>query len=180
MHPDFLIPEISILEKMIRPLSVYIFLLVAFRIFGKRELGSIGPFDLVIWLTISNVLQNAMIGADNSLTGGLIGATTMFGANWCLARLSYSFPTFEKLIQAEPTVLVENGRILQQNLAKELLTEEDLRHALRKNQVDLDEELPYLRKVLFESDGSITIVRRLHGDRGFQKKPRPATVEPAR
>ena len=104
----------------------------------------------------------------------------MFGANWCLARLSYSFPTFEKLIQAEPTVLVENGRILQQNLAKELLTEEDLRHALRKNQVDLDEELPYLRKVLFESEGSMTIVRRLHGEREFQKRPRPATVESGR
>jgi uncharacterized membrane protein YcaP (DUF421 family) len=82
MDPNLLIPKISILEKIVRPLCVYIFLLVAFRLSGKRELGSIGPFDLVIWLMISNVLQNAMTGADNSLTGGLIGATTMFGANW--------------------------------------------------------------------------------------------------
>jgi uncharacterized membrane protein YcaP (DUF421 family) len=172
MDPNFLIPEIPILEKIVRPLCVYIFLLVAFRLSGKRELGSIGPFDLVIWLTISNVLQNAMIGADNSLTGGLIGATTMFGANWCFARLSYSFPTFERLVEAKPTVLVENGRILKQNLAKELLTVEDLSHALRKNQIDLDQDLPYLRKVLLESDGAITIVRRLYGDRSFEKEPR--------
>jgi uncharacterized membrane protein YcaP (DUF421 family) len=172
MYPNFLIPEISILEKIVRPLCVYVFLMVAFRLSGKRELGSIGPFDLVIWLTISNVLQNAMIGADNSLTGGLIGATTMFGANWCFARLSYSFPTFERLVEAKPTVLVENGKILEENLAKELLTVEDLSHALRKNQIDLDQDLPYLRKVLLESDGAITIVRRLYGDRGFEKEPR--------
>jgi uncharacterized membrane protein YcaP (DUF421 family) len=169
MDPTFFRPEISILEKIIRPLLVFIFLLVAFRIFGKRELGSIGPFDLVIWLTISNVLQNAMIGPDNSLTGGLIGATTMFVANYSFASLSYRFPTFERLVQASPTILVENGKVLTENLRRELLTIEDLRHVLRKNQVDLDEELPYLRKVLLESDGTVTITRRLHGARGLRK-----------
>ena len=112
MRPDFYIPEISILEKIIRPLGVYLFLVVAFRVFGKRELGSIGPFDLVIWLTISNVLQNAMIGPDNSWTGGIIGAMTMFIANSSLARLSYRFPSFERILQSQPTVLIENGRIV--------------------------------------------------------------------
>jgi len=169
MDPTFFTPEISILEKIIRPLLVFIFLLVAFRIFGKRELGSIGPFDLVIWLTISNVLQNAMIGPDNSLTGGLIGATTMFAANYSFASLAYRFPSFERLIQSAPTILVENGKILTQNLERELLTIEDLRHVLRKNQVDLDEELPFLRKVLLESDGTVTITRRLHGARGLRE-----------
>jgi len=167
MRPDFYIPEISVLEKIVRPLAVYIFLLIAFRLFGKRELGSIGPFDLVIWLTISNVLQNAMIGPDNSLTGGLIGATTMFAANWFFARVFFHFPSFERLIEAKPTVLIENGKILGHNLERELLTVDDLRHALRKNQVDLDEELPYLRRVMFESDGAITITRRVPMKRGF-------------
>jgi uncharacterized membrane protein YcaP (DUF421 family) len=169
VHPTFWMPEISILEKIIRPLLVFLFLLVAFRIFGKRELGSIGPFDLVIWLTVSNVLQNAMIGPDNSFTGGLIGATTMFAANYSLAALSYRFPSFERLIVSSPAILVENGKVLTQNLQRELLTVEDLRHALRKNQVDLDEELPYLRKVLLESDGAITITRRLPRERGLGK-----------
>jgi uncharacterized membrane protein YcaP (DUF421 family) len=170
MRADLLIPEIAVLEKIIRPLAVYIFLLVAFRLFGKRELGSISPFDLVIWLTISNVLQNAMIGADNSLTGGMIGATTMFAANWLFARLYFRFPRFEHLVQAAPTVLIENGRILEENLEKELLTVDDLGHALRKNQVDLETDLPYLRRVLLESDGAITIVRRLPEARGFGKR----------
>ncbi len=175
MHTTFFIPEISILEKIVRPLLVFLFLLGAFRIFGKRELGSIGPFDLVIWLTISNVLQNAMIGPDNSLTGGIIGATTMFAANYSFAALSYRFPSFERLIQSSPSILVENGKVLTENLKRELLTVDDLRHALRKNQVDLDEELPNLRKVLLESDGAITITRRLHGDRGLKR--RSAKVE---
>jgi len=170
MPPALFIPEISVLEKIIRPLAVFFFLVLAFRVFGKRELGSIGPFDLVIWLTISNILQNAMIGPDNSLSGGLIGATTMFGANWLLARVSFYFPTFEQLVQGVPTVLIDNGAIIEKNLQKELLTIDDLRHALRKNQVDLDEELPFLRRVMFESDGAITITRRLPEERGFGKR----------
>jgi uncharacterized membrane protein YcaP (DUF421 family) len=161
MRPDLLIPEISILEKIIRPLVVYVFLLIAFRFFGKRELSSINPFDLIILLTISNVLQNAMIGADNSLTGGLIGGATLFAANALFDRLVFYFPSIGRLAQSRSTVLVENGRILQENLDKEFLSIEDLRHALRKNQVDLDEELPNIRKVLFEPDGAITIVRNI-------------------
>jgi len=172
MRPDFYIPEISILEKIIRPLGVYLFLVVAFRVFGKRELGSIGPFDLVIWLTISNVLQNAMIGPDNSWTGGIIGAMTMFIANSSLARLSYRFPSFERILQSQPTVLIENGRIIDKGLQNEFLTIDDLRHALHKNQVDLDHELPNLRKVTLEPDGAITIVRRLPKERGFEKPSR--------
>jgi uncharacterized membrane protein YcaP (DUF421 family) len=172
MRPDFYVPEISILEKIVRPLGVYLFLLVAFRVFGKRELGQIGPFDLVVWLTISNVLQNAMIGPDNSWTGGIIGAMTLFIANWFLARISYRFPTFEHILQGQATTLIENGKIIGENLQKELLTLDDLRHALHKNQVDLDEELPNLRKVTFEPDGAITIVRRLPKEKGFEKPSR--------
>jgi uncharacterized membrane protein YcaP (DUF421 family) len=172
MGPSLLIPEISVLEKIVRPLVVYLFLLFAFRLFGKRELGSISPFDLVIWLTISNVLQNAMIGADNSLTGGLIGAGTMFAANWLFATLSVRFPTFEHLLLSQPTVLVENGKILENSLRDELLTVEDLKHALRKNEIDLDEDLPYLRRVLLESDGSVTISRKVPKEMGFGKKGR--------
>src|SRR5208337_4849887 len=85
------------------------------------------------------------------------------------ASLVYRFPSFERLIQSAPTILVENGKILEANLKRELLTVEDLRHVLRKNQVDLDEELPFLRKVLLEADGAITIVRRLHGARGLRE-----------
>src|SRR5208337_665347 len=144
MSLSMFIPEVQILEKIVRPLIVYFFLLIAFRLAGKRELGQMTPFDLIVWITISNVLQNAMIGPDNSLTGGLIGATTMFVANWFLAEVFFRYPRFERLIQPAATILIENGRILEANLKKELLTIEDLRHALRKSQVELDEELANL------------------------------------
>lgn len=159
MSSSFLIPEIPILEKIIRPIIVYVFLLLAFRIVGKRELGSMTPFDLIVLLTISNVLQNAMIGPDNSLTGGLIGATAMFATNSLFATLSFRFPQFERLIQGNPTILIQDGKILRKNLERELLTDEDLRHALRKNQVDPDVDLSDLKRVELESDGSITITR---------------------
>jgi uncharacterized membrane protein YcaP (DUF421 family) len=81
-------------------------------------------------------------------------------------------------VEAKPTILIENGKILKNNLAKELLTVDDLRHALRKNQVDLNQDLQYLRKVLFESDGAITIVRRLSGDRGMERESVPPDVNP--
>jgi uncharacterized membrane protein YcaP (DUF421 family) len=163
MGPNFFIPEISVVEKIVRPLGVYLFLLIAFRLFGKRELANVSPFDLVVYLTISNVLQNAMIGPDNSLTGGLIGATTMFVANWFLARLVFQFPGFEPLLQGAPTTLIENGKILERNLRRELLTRDDLKHLLRRNQVDLDEELNSLKRVLLEPDGAVTITRKHPG-----------------
>jgi uncharacterized membrane protein YcaP (DUF421 family) len=175
MYPGFLIPEVSLVEKIVRPLVVYIFLLAAFRVIGKRELGSMSPFDLIILLTISNVVQNAMIGADNSLTGGLIGATTLLVANEAVARLSFRSHRFELLVQGEPTVLIENGKILEKNLEKEALTLDDLWLALRKNQVDPDTDLAAIRRAELESDGSITITRRHSADRSLQQRRRGKT-----
>ncbi len=175
MYPGFLIPEVSVFEKIIRPLVVYIFLLVAFRIVGKRELGSMTPFDLVILLTISNVVQNAMIGADNSLTGGIIGAIVLLAANESVAWLSFRSHRFERLVQGNPTILIDNGQIIEKNLARELLTTEDLRHALRKNQLDPDTDLPTIRRAELESDGSITITRNFAGTDQTQQRRRGKT-----
>ncbi len=172
MSPNFLIPEISVAEKILRPIVVYIFLLIAFRIVGKRELASMTPFDLIILLTIANVLQNAMIGPDNSLTGGLIGATAMFAANSIIAQLSYHVPGFERFVVGQPTSLIQNGRILKQNLERELLTLDDLKQALRKNMVDLDADLADLRRVALEADGSITITRFTDSELGNREQRR--------
>lgn len=159
MYPGLLIPEVSVLEKIIRPIVVYAFLLLAFRLVGKRELGSMTPFDLIILLTISNVVQNAMIGPDNSLTGGLIGAAALLTANQIVAWLSFRAPGFNRLIQGQPTVLILDGRILPRALEHELMTMDDLRHALRRNQVDPDTELSSIRRAELDSDGSLTITR---------------------
>jgi uncharacterized membrane protein YcaP (DUF421 family) len=166
--PSFLMPEISIAEKIVRPFLVYAFLLIAFRIFGKRELGQLTPFDFVVLLIISNVVQNAMIGNDNSLTGGIIGATTIFVTNLAVAYLTFRFPQLERLLESKPTVLIENGQILQKNLAKELLTEQELFRALRRNSIDPDTEMRTLKRVELEENGQITIVRQ--SDSGLKKR----------
>ncbi len=118
MDIHMLIPEIQILEKIVRPLVVYFFLLITFRIAGKRELGQMTPFDLIVLLTISNVLQNAMIGPDNSLSGGLIGGLTLFCANGLIGRLTLYFPKVARLLEGKPTLLIEEGRILTKNLTR--------------------------------------------------------------
>jgi len=153
-------PEISPLEKVLRPLVVYLFLLVAFRIAGKRELGQITPFDLVVLLTISNVLQNAMIGSDNSLSGGLVGALTLLTANGILARLAFRYPFFAQLIEEKPTLLIEDGRVLTRNLQREVMTEDELERAIRKHGFDPATDLPRIKRALLEADGSVTIVCR--------------------
>lgn len=168
---DFLFPQISILEKIVRPLIIYIFLIAAFRVFGKRQLGLLTPTDFIVLLTISNVVQNAMIGNDNSLSGGIIGALTILVANYALAYFSFRFPRFDRLVEGDPTILIENGKILRRNLQKELLTEYDLRHALRKIQIDPDADLSSLKRVELDPDGQITVVRQSKIVRNSSAKP---------
>ena len=160
MGNSFFIPEISIIEKIVRPLIIYFFLLIAFRLAGKRELGQMTPFDLIVLLTISNVLQNAMIGPDNSLTGGLIGGLALFCANGLVARLTVRFPGVARLFEGEPTVLIENGRILRKNLKREVMTQAELERAIRKHDLDPATDLPLIKRALLEQDGTVTIIRQ--------------------
>jgi uncharacterized membrane protein YcaP (DUF421 family) len=154
MH--FLMPEIPIAEKIIRPVVVYLFLLIAFRLAGKRELGQMTPFDLIVLLTISNVLQNAMIGADNSLGGGLIGALTLFVLNGVLARVTFHFPWLARVLEGSPTPLIEKGKIIQPSLRREVMTIEELHRALRKHDLDW-EDIPRIDRALLELDGTVTV-----------------------
>jgi uncharacterized membrane protein YcaP (DUF421 family) len=160
MSLSMLIPEVQILEKIVRPLVIYFFLLIAFRLTGKRELGQMTPFDFIILLTISNVLQNAMIGPDNSLSGGLIGGLTLFCANGLLARLTLRFPALARLLEGEPTVLIEDGRILTKNLRKEIMTPAELERAIRKHELDPIADLPLIEKALLEEDGTVSIIHK--------------------
>jgi len=159
MIGSIFLPEISVLEKIVRPLIVYIFLLVAFRVVGKRELGQLTPFDLVVLLTISNVLQNAMIGPDNSLGGGLIGGLTLFVANGVIVRLSIRFPRLLRLIESRPTLLIKNGKVIRNNLKREGMTYVELERALRKHDLDPSRDIALIRQALLEVDGTVTVVR---------------------
>jgi uncharacterized membrane protein YcaP (DUF421 family) len=117
---------IPVAEKVLRPVIVYVFLVFLLRVFGKRELTQLNPFDLVVLLSLSNTVQNAIIGEDISVTGGLIGAFTLCAVNYLVIRFLFKHRRLDQLIAGTPTVLIQEGRILHPALARELLTESDL------------------------------------------------------
>ena len=126
-------PELSAAEKIMRPIVVYLFLAVMLRIFGKRELAQLNPFDLVVLLTLSNTVQNAIIGADNSITGGLIGATTMLVVNYLVVRFVFQHRRLDQIMMGEAVTLIEKGQVQRSALAKELLSEAELTIAAHRN-----------------------------------------------
>jgi len=117
---------LPVAEKMLRPVIVYGFLVIALRIFGKRELAQLNPFDLVVLLSLSNTVQNAIIGDDNSVTGGVIGALSLLGINYLVVRFLFKHRRLDQLLEGSPTILIEHGRLRRKALAKELLTESEL------------------------------------------------------
>src|ERR1700731_2943883 len=126
MWSDIFVVGVPVLEKILRPVLVYFFLVISLRIFGKRELAQLNPFDLVVLLSLSNTVQNAIIGNDNSLTGGLIGAFTLLAVNYAVVRYLLRHRRLDQLLEGKPTVLIDHGHVLKKNLAKELLTRSEL------------------------------------------------------
>src|SRR6476659_2670411 len=123
---------VPFLEKLLRPVIVYLVLVLLLRIFGKRELAQLNPFDLVVLLTLSNTVQNAIIGEDNSVTGGLIGAATLLAANYTLVRFLYSHERLDDLVEGVPEVVIEHGELKMDRLKKELITRAELEVAAHK------------------------------------------------
>ena len=121
-----------VVEKILRAAIVYVFLIVGLRISGKRELAQLNPFDLVVLLTLSNTVQNAIIGDDNSVSGGLIGATALLLINYLVIRFLFSHERVDKLVEGESDVLIEHGRIQEDTLKKELLTKHELEIAAHR------------------------------------------------
>ena len=113
---------LPLLEKLLRPAIVYLALVVLLRIFGKRELAQLNPFDLVVLLSLSNTVQNAIIGDDNSVTGGIIGALSLLAINWLVVRALFSSPKLTRMMEGRATVLIRNGQVDQKALARESLT----------------------------------------------------------
>src|ERR1041384_3718689 len=118
LHDMFFL-GLPIAEKILRPIVVYLFLIIGLRLAGKRELAQLNPFDLVVLLTISNTVQNAIIGEDNSVTGGLIGAATLLIVNHVVVRYLYGHERLERLVEGDEDVLIENGEILMDRLRRE-------------------------------------------------------------
>src|SRR5436853_4049580 len=132
MWSDVFVVGVPVAEKILRPVIVYAFLVIALRIFGKRELAQLNPFDLVVLLSLSNTVQNAIIGDDNSVTGGLIGAFALLAVNYLVVRFLFKHRRLDQLLEGEPTTLIKDGQVQKESLAKELLTESELRTVAHK------------------------------------------------
>jgi uncharacterized membrane protein YcaP (DUF421 family) len=155
---------LPVAEKIARPIAVYIFLIVGLRLAGKRELAQLNPFDLVVLLTISNTVQNAIIGDDNSVTGGIIGAATLLLVNYVVVKFLYSHERLDRLIEGDPDVLIEHGVLKIERLKAELITRAEIETAAHKQGFgSLDE----IERAVLDPGGSISF---------SAKKPGPDTA----
>jgi uncharacterized membrane protein YcaP (DUF421 family) len=150
---DMLHLGIPVLEKILRPVLVYAFLVVGLRLAGKRELAQLNAFDLVVLLTLSNTVQNAIIGDDNSVTGGLIGATTLLVVNYAVVRFLYGHQQIERLVEGDATVLIEQGKILHERLRQEIITVAELETAAHKQGLS---SLEQVERAVLEIGGTIS------------------------
>ncbi|MCX6633153.1 MAG: DUF421 domain-containing protein [Candidatus Solibacter sp.] len=154
MWGDVFVVGAPIVEKILRPALVYVFLVVALRVFGKRELAQLNPFDLVVLLSLSNTVQNAIIGNDNSLSGGVIGALSLLAINYLVVRFLFRHRRLDEILEGEPTVLVEHGRVKKNALAKELLTRSELMTVLHRQGFETVEEV---ERCVLEPGGTFDI-----------------------
>jgi uncharacterized membrane protein YcaP (DUF421 family) len=165
MHTKFLtdmfVLGLPIVEKIIRPILVYVFLVVGLRLAGKRELAQLNTFDLIVLLTLSNTVQNAIIGEDNSVTGGVIGAATLLFVNHLVVKYLYEHDNLDHLIEGDPDVLIEDGTIQIDRLRKELMTVGQLETAAHKQGFSSLEDI---NRAILEPGGNISF---------FAKRPTP-------
>ncbi|HEX9013034.1 MAG TPA: YetF domain-containing protein [Anaerolineaceae bacterium] len=148
---------LPVLEKMLRPVIIYLFLVVGLRLAGKRELASLNPFDLVVLLTISNTVQNAIIGDDNTVLGGVIGAVTLLVVNYVVLRLIYRHPKIDSLLEGDPEVLVDHGVMNKKAMDRQLISIHELEIAANKQGF---ESLEHIQRAILEPGGSIFFVEK--------------------
>lgn len=158
MAQDMFSLPVPILEKVARTILVYIFLVVILRLAGKRELGQFNRFDLVVLLTLSNTLQNAIIGSDNSVVGGILGATVLIGINDLAARAEFAHRWLAILVEGRETVLIKDGKVLLANLEKEHLTEDELMAVCRRQGVA---DVSDVERAVLETSGAISVIQRV-------------------
>ena len=147
--------DIGVIEKILRTAIVYVFLLVGLRLGGKRELGMLNPFDLVVLLVLSNTVQNAIIGPDNSLLGGLLGAATLLAMNYLVVRFLFSHPKLSRYVEGEALELIRGGKILKKNVRRELITVDELKSRARIQGID---DLGTVKCARIEVGGALTFV----------------------
>lgn len=159
MHMFTLTPPLfdTVVEKIARPIVVYLFLIVALRLGGKRELAQLNPLDLVVLLTLSNTVQNAIIGEDNTVIGGLIGATTLLGINHLVVRYAFRHRGLERIVEGKGTMLIEHGVLKRSNLDRELLSQSELLSAAHKQGLS---SLADVETAVLEPSGTVSFTAK--------------------
>jgi len=145
---------LPVIEKLLRPVIIYLVLVGLLRLFGKRELAQLNPFDLVVLLSLSNTVQNAIIGDDNSVTGGIIGAVGLLGINWVVARFLYRAPRLNRMLQGRATVLIRDGKMDHDAIRREALTREELMEVIHREGF---EHLSQVRRCILEPNGTFCV-----------------------
>ena len=165
LFSDLFVLNLPVAEKVLRPVIIYLFLLVGLRLAGKRELAQLNPFDFVVLMTLSNAVQNGIIGDDNTVSGAIIAASSLLFANALVVRLLFGHEKLDRLIEGDPDVLIEDGKILHERLRSELVTLPELVSAAHKQGfANLDE----VGRAVLEPGGSISFIG---------KKPDVATLQ---
>ena len=154
-------------QIMVSAITVYLFIIVAIRLFGKKELAQLSVVDLVFILLISNAVQNAMVGSDSSLMGGLVAATSLFVVNALLKYLFYRFPSVGKLVQGEPVLLIYDGKQNLKNMRKASISEDELKAAVREHGVENIEDVDL---AILEVDGNISILSDQYTHKTVRKR----------
>lgn len=148
---------VPVLEKILRPVVVYAALIIGLRLAGKRELAQLNPFDLVVLLTLSNTVQNAIIGNDNSVTGGLIGAATLLVLNYAVVRFVYKNNKIEELIEGSEDVLIDNGQIRLDMMDRDTISLAELEIAAHRQGYA---KLTEIERAVLEPDGGVSFIAK--------------------
>ena len=154
---DMFVLGIPLLEKILRPVVIYAFLVISLRLSGKRELVQLNPFDLVVLLTLSNTVQNAIIGDDNTVLGGIIGATSLLVTNYLVVRFLYDHRKLDQVVEGRADVLIEDGKVRTQHLRKELITMPQLQAAAHKQGFA---SLAEVDQCVLEPGGTLTFIAK--------------------
>jgi len=141
-------------EFILRALIVYVFLAVLLRITGRRQIGQLAPFDLVLLLVLSNAVQNSMNGGDNSVSGGVLSAVTLVGVNWLVGYVTYRNKRLARVIEGRPEVLIHNGHVYRDVMRRERLTQAELDAALRQAGCASIDDVHF---AMLENNGQITV-----------------------
>lgn len=143
------------IDIVLRSIAVYFFMIAALRIFGKKELSQLNTADVILILLISNSVQNAMVGNNSSLTGGLVAALILFILNYLLKKIMFTSKFFRQLIQSKPEILIHNGKIEFSSLSRLGITSDEMQEAMREHGIEYYKDV---KLAMLEIDGNISII----------------------